>query len=148
MATTTTKNGSSLTATWLARVGVILMLAGWCCAAVVWVRQDRLERAAAESGTTTAADSGSPLDSKKGVRQLETDYGKSGLVIEEGTEWADSLRHGKKLAWTIAVGSILLCGACYGTALFLLVMAHGTPQEIKAGGRHGGEPGGESDGKG
>jgi hypothetical protein len=52
-----------------------------------------------------------PEDTKKYVRDMEMYGGKSNLLAGELREWFDSLWHGKRLAFTVAVLSVIVAGA-------------------------------------
>jgi hypothetical protein len=91
-------------------LGLAILLGGYTGAILIWRAQDRLDTAgqsAAEAGLL------SPLDSRKDTRQLETYYGKSGLLMESCLEWVESLAHGKPLAKTIIVVSSVAAIGCF-----------------------------------
>ena len=48
-----------------------------------------------------------PADTKKYLRDLEVYGGKSNVLATEFREWFDSLWHGKRLAFTVAVITLL-----------------------------------------
>lgn len=52
-----------------------------------------------------------PEDTKKYVRDMEMYGGKSNLLAGELREWFDSLWHGKRLAYTVAVLTLIAAGA-------------------------------------
>ena len=92
---------------WLA---VFVLVAGLGSAVLIWRAQDRLDREA-EAAQADPAATLSPLDSRRQVRDVEMYYGKLGVLTEEAAE----LLHGKPLAKTIGVVSILTA-----TGLFLV----------------------------
>ncbi len=76
-----------------------------------------------------------PEDTKKYVRDMEMYGGKSNLLAGEFREWFDSLWHGKRLAFTVAVLSVIAAGAY---AFFAVPL----PPEVKDGEvRERGRPG-------
>jgi hypothetical protein len=91
-------------------LGVVVLVAGLGSAVLIWRAQDRIEREAEAAQSADPAAPLSPLDSRKQVRDVEMYYGKLGVLMEE----ADELLHGKPLAKTIAVVSVLTA-----TGLFL-----------------------------
>jgi hypothetical protein len=86
-----------------------VLVAGLVSAGLIWRAQDRLDREA-EAALADPAAPLSPLDSRRQVRDVEMYYGKLGVLTEE----AEELLHGKPLAKTIGVVSILSA-----TGLFL-----------------------------
>ena len=52
-----------------------------------------------------------PEDTKKYVRDMEMYGGKSNLLAGELREWFGSLWHGKRLAFTVAVLTVIAAGA-------------------------------------
>ncbi len=89
--------------------GLVVLLVGLGSSVLIWRAQDRVDR---ENETTQAANPAAPLpplDSRKHVRDVEIYYGKLGLLIEE----ADDLLHGKGLAKTIAVTSIIIAAGLF-----------------------------------
>lgn len=93
---------------WLA-IGVLV--AGLGSAVMIWRARDRLDREAEAAQADPTAPL-SPLDSRRQMRDVEVYYGKLGVLTEEATE----LLHGKPLAKTIGVLSVL-------TATGLLLVA-------------------------
>ena len=91
--------------------GVILLLAGIGSAVLIWLSQDRIDRdnEVAQTDETTAPLP--PLDSRRHTREVELYSGKVGVLMEE----AEELFHGKALARTIAVVTVLTA-----TGLFLV----------------------------
>jgi hypothetical protein len=89
-------------------LGAVALLVGLVSAALIWQAQERIERQEAAQGADSAAPL-SPLDSRKQVRDVEIYYGKSGVLIEE----AEQLLHGKPLAKTIAILSLVTGGGFF-----------------------------------
>jgi len=94
-------------------LGVVILLAGYSAAAHVWLAQDRLDRENDGNQTANDATPLGPLDSRKDTRQIELYYGKTGLLMESWTEWAESLTHGKRLAKTIIILSSAAAIGCF-----------------------------------
>lgn len=89
--------------------GVVILLVGLGSGVLIWRAQDRVDR---ENEAAQAANPSAPLpplDSRKHVRDVEIYYGKLGLLIEE----ADELFHGKALANTIAVTSVIIAAGLF-----------------------------------
>ena len=95
---------------WLA---LILLLSGLGSAALIWHAQDRIDRQneAVEIASNPAAPL-APLDSRRAVRDAQINYGQSALVLER----AEGLLHGKALANTIAIISVLIAAGLFLTA--------------------------------
>ena len=96
------------TLNWL---GVLVLLAGLGSAALIWRAQDRIDRENEAALTADPATPLSPLDSRRQVRDVELYYGNAGVLMEK----ADELLHGKPLAKSIAVVSVITA-----TGLFLV----------------------------
>jgi hypothetical protein len=93
--------------------GVVILMVGLGGSVLVWRAQDRIER---ENEAAQIADPAAPLpplDSRKHVRDVEIYYGKVGVLLEK----ADESFHGKSLAKTIAVVSVVTA-----TGLFLVAV--------------------------
>jgi len=90
--------------------GVAILMVGLGSAALIWRAQDRIDREDEAAQIADPATPLSPLDSRKHVRDVEVYYGKAGVLVEK----ADALLHGKPLAKTIAVVSVMAA-----TGLFL-----------------------------
>jgi hypothetical protein len=91
--------------------GAVLLTVGLGTAVLIWNAQDRIDR---ENEAAQIADPQAPLsslDSRRHMRDLELYSGKVGVLMEEARE----LLHGKPLARTIAVASVLTA-----TGLFLI----------------------------
>jgi hypothetical protein len=92
--------------------GLVVLLAGYTTAALIWRAQSRVDQANADLAANPAAPV-PPLDSKKDARQIEVEYGKSGVLMESFMEWAGSLTHGKNLAKIIIVASSVAAIGCF-----------------------------------
>ena len=100
-------------------MGTVVLVIGLGSALWIWVAQDRLERQ--KAGQAGEATGQLPdLDSRKDVRELQMYYGQSGVLMEEATEWLESLAHGKRLAATVAVASLVVGIGCFLAAAYLL----------------------------
>jgi hypothetical protein len=91
--------------------GIVLLLVGLGSAVLIWRAQDRIDRENEAAQTGDPAALLSPLDSRRHIRDVELYSGKVGVLVEE----AEELLHGKPLAKTIAVLSVLTA-----TGLFLV----------------------------
>jgi hypothetical protein len=52
-----------------------------------------------------------PLDTKKYLHDLEVYGGKANVIAAQFRDWFDSLWHGKQLAFTVAVLTVIVAGA-------------------------------------
>jgi hypothetical protein len=95
---------------WLA---VLVLVAGFVSAVLIWRAQDRIDREAEAAQAADPAAALSPLDSRRHVRDVELYSGQLGVLMEK----ADELLHGKGLANTIGVVS-----AITATGLFLVAV--------------------------
>jgi hypothetical protein len=93
-------------------LGLAVLLAGYSGAALAWRAQDRIDQENAFLEANDAAQL-SPLDSRKGSRQLEEMYGKAALVAAGWMEWAEGLTQGKGLAKTLVVLSSVTAIGCF-----------------------------------
>ncbi len=88
---------------------VVVLVVGLGSSILIWRAQDRIER---ENGGAQAADPDvlvSPLDDRKQLRDLELYGGKGSVLMEEAKE----LLHGKPLAKTIAVVSVITAAGLF-----------------------------------
>ena len=95
-------------------LGLLILLVGFGSAVVIWQAQDRMDRQRGDGGTTDT--SGAPLapeDSRRYTHDMEQYYGKTGLLADEWTRWFEGLLHGKSLAKTIAVLSLVAASGCF-----------------------------------
>ncbi len=90
---------------------------GFGCAAAVWLGQDRIERRTRARQTNELGSAFTealpPDDSSRYAYDVEKYYGKSGQLLDKWTRRLQSLAHGKRLAWTLAVASLLVAGGCF-----------------------------------
>jgi len=91
--------------------GVVLLVVGLGTAVLIWVAQDRIDREDEVAQVADPAAPISPLDSRRHIRDVELYSGKLGVLMEQAQE----LLHGKPLARTIAVASVVTA-----TGLFLV----------------------------
>ncbi len=54
-----------------------------------------------------------PDDSRRYTHDVELYYGKTGLLMDKCTRWLEGLMHGKSLARTIAVTSLIGATGCF-----------------------------------
>lgn len=95
--------------------GLVVLLAGYTGAALIFRAQDRLDQKNANRAANES-DPLSTLDSRSGTRQVELYYGKSGIVMEETLDWFQNLTHGRPLAKTIIVLSSAGAIGCFVVA--------------------------------
>jgi hypothetical protein len=92
-------------------LGLAVLLAGYTGAGLAWRAQDRIDQ---ENAILQANDVQlSPLESRKGSRQVEQMYGKAGLLSASWMDWAESLMRGKGLAKTLIVLSSAAAIGCF-----------------------------------
>ena len=105
---------SARRATALKLLGLLILLAGLGSALFIWRAQDRLDRqdTAGEDADMAAAPL-APEDSRRYTHDVEQYYGKTGLLADEWTRWFEGLAHGKSLAKTIGVLSLVAAGGCF-----------------------------------
>ena len=101
----------------LKMLGLLILLVGFGSAVVIWRAQDRIDR---QNGDGGIADAGAaplaPEDSRRYTHDVEQYYGETGLLADKWTRWLEGLAHGKSLAKTIAVLSLLTAGGCFFSA--------------------------------
>jgi hypothetical protein len=91
-------------------LGLVILLAGYVGAAAAWRMQDRIDRENAileANGVETSAS-----DSRSQSRQIESMYGKSGLLADDLMNWIKSLTRGRGLAETLVVlssATVIIC---------------------------------------
>ena len=101
----------------LHRLGLLVLLVGFGSAVFIWQAQDRIDRQARNAGTTDIA--AAPLaagDSRRETHDLELYYGETGLLMDKWGRWFEGLAHGKSLAKTIAVLSLVGASGCFFSA--------------------------------
>jgi hypothetical protein len=111
----------------LNRIGVLILLAGFTSAALVWHSQNGVDPVSDDERLANSVDPLAISDSRKQSRQVEIYYGKTGVLMERWSEDWQTLTRGKALAKTIAVVTSITAGACFliGTRL----SAGGRPDE-------------------
>ncbi len=82
-----------------------------------------------------------PLDTKKYLHDLEVYGGKANVLAAEFREWFDSLWHGERLAFTVAVITVI---AAWAFKFFATPL----PSDPEASGANGGNPTGAADSEG
>ncbi len=87
----------------------VILAAGLGSSILIWRAQDRIERAKAAPQAGDLDVILSPLDDRKQLQQLEWYGGKSAVLTEE----AKAMFHGKPLAKTIAVVSVLTAAGLF-----------------------------------
>ena len=106
---------------------LVILLSGLVTATAIWLSQDRIDRQARaqRNQDSRVMEALSPEDSRRSTHDVEMYYGKSGLLLDKATRWLEELSHGKPLAWTIAVASLVIAGGC----LFLARIYHSAPRQ-------------------
>jgi hypothetical protein len=98
-------------------LGVIILLVGFGSAVFIWRAQDRIDRQDSTGGTTDiAAAPLAPEDSRRYTHDMELYSGKTGLLMDKWMRWFEGLTHGKSLAKTIAVLSLVAASGCFLSA--------------------------------
>ncbi len=96
-------------------LSAIILIAGLFAAALIYRSAVDAERNALGyvqgDGTSYPV---TPEDSKKYLRDMELYGGKANVLADELRRWFSGLWHGKSLAYTVAVISILLALGVYG----------------------------------
>ena len=90
-------------------LGVVVLVAGLGSAAFIWEAQDQVDRKNAAAQSADASAPLSLLDSRKQVRNVEIYYGELGVLVEEAKECL----HGKPLARTIGIGSVVAAAGLF-----------------------------------
>jgi hypothetical protein len=93
-------------------LGVTILVAGLSSAACIWLTQDRIDKQA-NAGGTSATEPLSPEDSRRYTHDVELYYGETGMLMEKWKRWFQELTHGKPLANTIAVASLILASGLF-----------------------------------
>ncbi len=90
-------------------LGVGILVVGLGSAAWIWHSQDLVDRQNEAAQAVDPATPLAPLDSRKHVRDVEIYYGRLGVLMEE----AEGLLHGKPLAKTIGIGSVVAAAGLF-----------------------------------
>jgi hypothetical protein len=96
-------------------IGSSVLLIGWGAAAAVYVIAGRAESNAA-GGYEIIDGQSFPVggaDSRRELQQLERLGGKAAVRTHQFSDWLESLTHGRRLAWTLALCSGAVAGACW-----------------------------------
>lgn len=104
-------------------VSAFILLAGLCCSA--WIYRTAGSVPGGVSGYEEAGGTVYPInpeDSRKFIRAMEQYGGKSNLLAYELNAWFTGLWHGKKLACSVALISVLM-----SLAAFFAAFMQGTP---------------------
>ena len=95
----------------LNRLGLLILLVGFGSAVFIWLAQDRLDRQEREGAAALAQE-----DSRRYTHDVEQYYGETGLLVDKWRGWFEGLAHGKALAKTIAVLSLVAASGCFLSA--------------------------------
>jgi hypothetical protein len=93
-------------------IAVIVLICGLGSDSSIWLAQDRIDRQGSAGGTDIAGPT-SPEDSRRYTHDVEMYYGATGLLMEKWRRWWEEMTHGKPLATTIAVVSLVVAGGCF-----------------------------------
>ena len=97
--------------------GLVILLVGFGSAVVIWRAQDRIDRQHGDGGIAdTGAAPLAPEDSRRYTHDVEQYYGETGLLADRWARWFEGLAHGKSLAKTIVVLSLLAASGCFFSA--------------------------------
>jgi hypothetical protein len=91
----------------------VVLVVGLASSVLIWRAQDRIERQNVGGQAADADVLLSPLEDRKQLRDLELYGGKGSVLMEE----AKGLFHGKALAKTIAVVSVITAGGLFLVSL-------------------------------
>ena len=110
-------------------IGIVVLVSGMSLAGILWHAQDELDRQARARQTNELGSQFTealpPDDSKRYAYDVEKYYGKTGLLMDQATRALRSLGHGKGLAGTIAVVSILIVAGCFLISVAYHPQSHG-----------------------
>jgi hypothetical protein len=105
-------------------LAVTILVSGLGSAISIWRAQDRIDRQTRAEGTDIAGPL-SPEDSRRYTHDMEMYYGQTGLLLDRWGRWWEEMTHGKPLAKTIAVTSLVVAGGA-----FYLATNRGTPNRL------------------
>ncbi len=91
-------------------LGGVILIAGLSSAACIWLAPDQLDGQRGAKDTTGPL---SPEDSRRYTHDVELYYGETGLLADKFRRWLEGLTHGKGLAETVGVGSLVLAAGCF-----------------------------------
>jgi len=106
-------------------LGMTILVAGLSSAASIWLAQDRIDRQKRVEGMN-AAEPLSPEDSRRYTHDVELYYGETGMLMEKWKRCFAEMTHGKGLAGTIAVASLVV-----GSGLFYVAAHINRPTETQ-----------------
>ena len=117
----------------LRSLAVIVLVGGLGMATSIWLAEDEIDRQTRIQQTndleaTEALGPLSPEDSRRYTRDVKVYYGETGLLLDKWSRTSEELTHGKGLAKTIALASVL---ATVGLFWFAAVFY---PKPLTAGG--------------
>jgi hypothetical protein len=99
---------------------IVILVAGLCCAGLIYVTADDApEDAASYVVVDGIAYPVAPQYSKRYVRDLERYGGKAAVLFDQINRWFDALWQGKTLAFTVACISLFLSLAVFLFARWL-----------------------------
>jgi hypothetical protein len=93
-------------------LAVIVLICGLGSATSIWLAQDRIDRQGSAGGTDVTG-SLSPQDSRRYTHDVELYYGETGLLMDKWKRGWEEMTHGKPLATTIALASLVVAGGCF-----------------------------------
>lgn len=102
-----------------------ILVAGLGSAVSIWLAQDRIDRQRRVE-ETNAAEPLSPEDSRRYTHDVELYYGETGMLVEKWKRWFAEMTHGKGLAYTIALASLVV-----GSGLFYVAAHTNRPTETQ-----------------
>ena len=91
----------------LSVLAVTILVSGLGSAISIWLAQDRIDRQT-RAEVTDIAGPLPPKDSRGYTHDVEMYYGKTGLLMDKWGRWWEEMTHGKPLAKTIAVASLVV----------------------------------------
>lgn len=110
-------------------LGIVVLVVGLVCAAFIYRAAGLQEE---ESRNAIGYEEGGqeaypvlPEDSKSYQRSMELYGGKANLLADELRRRIDGLWHGTSLAYTVGLIAVLLAGALFGTANYLVPLCEG-----------------------
>ena len=109
-------------------LGILVLVGGFGAAVCIWRAEDLIDRQriASQRGDSQL----SPDDSRRYTHDTEMYYGQTGLLMDRWRRWLDDQTHGKGLARTLAITSLLFAAGC-----FLLAAAYHPERSLSEGAR-------------
>ncbi len=105
------------------RVAAAIAAAGLVAACIIYITASVAPSASLER----------PEDSKQCLRQMEVYGGRANVLASQAREWFSELWHGKRLAGTVAVLSLLLAGLAFIVLTPLAEPSHGSDRSEPGG---------------